>query len=396
MNRWSSLPKKRVLKMKKCIIAFFLFSGTPSFAADDLRYEIIIDLRGTESYLHLFEYQTTKTIPKIKELLTLQQTMSSQTLTDLGDSNVSLIPLFDEAIKIAQQKNGANKIPVRILGTGKIRLLSKLEQERIYSTIENRLNDTYHSKITITENRTLPGKLESLYHWLTINYLLNHFEHHSQTVGSVSINASSAEIAFEIKKTARPIDETVLTIDGKNYIVFSKSFLTLGLDQARQHMLLDTDANRCYPPDTPFRKKESGQFNLVICRSIYHQIIENFNIPQQLLPVYKTSLFVAFNQLYDIYHFFQEVPHPPDQETFEQSTIDPICHHPWKTFNEAYPYPPRSLLQNYCGNGIYITDLLYNGFKIHSSQLKMLSTINNQKIDWPLGAIFYEWIHDKP
>lgn len=385
--------------MKKLLLnvalAVSILFSTTSFAADS-HYSIIIDAGSSGSRLHLFQHNADKNMPVVTEVFTVKNTTPLNSFANHPEkSGESLKPLFDDAVKKLHDDNITEVIPTSVLGTAGMRLLPTDQQQAIYLNIKNFIEASYKNTLITSEVQTISGKIEGVYDWLDVNYLLKNFQNQTPTAGSIEMGSASTQIAYATQKMTKPIDETNLTINGKKYTVFSKSFLGLGQDQTHQGMRVDQDAKSCYPTDAPFDQGNTGHFNLVICKSIYHQIIESFEVQKQILPVYKVPTFIAFNGAYYTYHFFGVDPSPPDQETLEQTVIDPICNNSWESLKESYPYEPEHLLTNYCANIIYVTDLFYNAYQVQDSQLKVLSTINNQKIDWALGAMLYQLIKNE-
>jgi len=48
------------------------------------------------------------------------------------------------------------------------------------------------------------------------------------------------------------------------------------------------------------------------------------------------------------------------------------------------------LLSNYCANGVYVTELLYNTYQITGDDLQVADTVNQRSIDWTLGALIHQ------
>jgi hypothetical protein len=283
-------------------------------------------------------------------------------------------------------------ISVSVLGTGGMRLLSVEQQAAIYSDVRHFIDHHYKSKFQSSDIQTLPSKMEALYGWLSVNYLKKHFQKKEATFGSIDMGGASTQIAFETKPTSKSIDYTTLQINEKKYTVFSKSFLGLGMQQALESMNTDQDASTCYPSGTPYSPSQEGNFNLVRCNYIYRELINRFNVKQQIVPVYHVPKFVAFSGAYETYHFFDVDKDLPDQEVLEQQVLNPVCSNSWHALREAYPAEPHTILASYCANAIYITQLFYEGYGIRNTQLQVRSKIDDQKINWSLGALLYRLV----
>ena len=111
---------------------------------------------------------------------------------------------------------------INLLATAGMRLLPEEKQQAIYSSIKSFLKNNY--QFPVGEIKTISGKMEALYGWLDINYLLGNFKNHQATIGSIDMGGASTEIAFATEDESRPEDEIKIDINDKHYIVFSKSF----------------------------------------------------------------------------------------------------------------------------------------------------------------------------
>lgn len=366
-----------------------LIITTVSYAAES-HYAIIVDAGSTGSRIHLYKHNNDKNLPDIQDIFNKKSdTPLASYAAHPESASESLIPLINDVITKLQDENVNEKVPLHLLGTAGMRLLTLEQQDAIYDSVRNTIQTQYKTLIP-EEIHTISGKMEGLYDWLGVNYLTDSFKNNKPTAGTIDVGGGSIQIAFATNnKLKSPVDETSVHINGHDYVVFSKSFLGLGLDMARDSMHTDAHAANCYPKNAPYLQQKSGQFNLVNCRSVYHQLIESYQIEKQVPSVYKVSSFIAFSGAYHTYHFFGVDPNPPDQETLEQSKLNPICGHSWSVLKEAYPYETEYYLLNYCANGIYLTDLLYSGLQIQSKQLNVYTKINEQRIDWTLGSMLY-------
>lgn len=362
---------------------------TNNFAAE-INYSIIVDAGGSGSRVHLFQHNDDKNLPDIKDIFSKKNNLPLAAFANHPENaGESLKPLLDDVTKKIHDDKITEVIPIHVLGTAGMRLLTSEEQKAIYSSVKKYIGDHYSDTLTTMEIHTLSGKMEGIYDWLDVNYLAKNFQNKAPTAGSLDMGSASTQIAFATDKLTKSIDQMAVKINGVEYIVFSKSFLGLGLDQVRESMKMDALAATCYPKNAPFKGSQTGQFNLVNCRSIYQQIIESYRVADQIIPVYKVPTFIAFSGAYYTYHFFGADPNPPNQETLEQNVMNPVCGNPWEVLKAAFPYEDEAFLVNYCANGIYLTDLFYSAYQIQSKQLKVLNKINDQGIDWTLGAMMY-------
>ena len=80
----------------------------------------------------------------------------------------------------------------------------------------------------------------------------------------------------------------------------------------------------------------------------------------------------------------------PDQYSVEKRLKEYCEQKDWNWFQETFKQEPANLLPNYCTNAIYVTELLYNTYQIAGHDLQVADHIQNQGIDWTLGALLYQ------
>lgn len=379
------------MKKNRLLLTLALLLSSNLFA-ENVHYAVIVDAGSSGSRLHVFRYHEDTVMPQIETVFSEKNTTPLSTFAQQPENAIEAIkPLLDNAAKKIKDTATPDAVPISILGTAGMRFLPANEQKQLYDSLKQAIQSRYKNAFVPNELHTITGKMEGIYGWLAINYLAKNFQDHHQPFGVIDIGGGSVEIAFATDKSIRPIDEMKLTINHTDYLILSKSFLGLGLEETTKTMLIDQDAAHCFPKN--YKTTEiQGDFNLVNCSTIYRQIIANYEIDNLGLPLYKTPKFIAYSGAYDVYHFFGTYPNLPDQETSEQTIINPTCSNHWNTLKEAYPYEPENYLASYCSNGIFLTTLLYEGFKLQSPQLSILAKINEQRIDWTLGAMLYTLI----
>lgn len=374
-----------------------LFANASVFAADKslpgaAKYIIVVDAGSSGSRLHLFQYETTSSLPKIQDIFAESVKPGLSSFVSNPDaSGASLKPALDDAVKTLQTAGvDPHAVQVNVLATAGMRLLTEAQQAAIYLGVTKYIQANY--TFPIGDIKTISGKMEGLYGWLDINYLAQVFQFNQKnqpTAGSIDMGGASTQIAFAMPENPSRLttDEIALTINGQHYTVFSKSFLGLGQDQARNTMNSDAQAASCYPAGYAYAQNATGNFNFYNCQNIYSDVIAAQQVAQQV-PSTKGQTFVAYSSVYYAYNFFQ-VDTTPQQSTVE-AKIQQVCNTGWDQMKKDYPNQPEKYLSGYCANATYIDELLYNTYQLTGSQMTVLSKINGTEIDWPLGAVLYK------
>lgn len=365
-----------------------LFTPFSAFAANN--YMILVDAGSTSSKLHVFQYEP-GSMPVINDVFAETAKPGLSSFADHPESaGASLKKPLDDAGQFLQKQGVDLKtVPVNVFATAGMRLLPDDKQQAIYNNVTSYLKTNY--QYAAGEVKTIPGKMEGLYGWLDVNYLANHFQNHETTTGSIDMGGASTQIAFATHDHSKPDDEETFIINHQRYTVFSKSFLGLGQDQARDAMTKDTRASACYPLDYQF-SSGVGKFDFSTCHGPYNDIIQQQSVAEQILPT-KGQSFIAYSGVYYTYQFFN-VDKTPDQSILD-SHIQSVCNEPWSQLQKDYPTVDAKYLSAYCANGVYQDQLLYSTYQLQGQQLTVVSQINQKDIDWTLGAILYSLVKHK-
>ena len=376
------------------IAAILLFANSVVFASTP-HYAIVIDAGSTGSRLHIYQYDQSDKLPIIEEI-GIDKTFTKEIKEGLSsyakkpnESGVSLKPLFDAAATILQNKPAT----ISVLGTAGMRLLTADEQAAIYQNIRDYLKSYPFTIEKPTDDiATVPEKMEGVYGWLDVNYLGHQFASDKDvTVGAIDMGGASTEITFSTRDTSRSDDEVNLSINGVHYVVFSKSFLKLGQDQARATMNENAQADACYPINYPIPPTAKiGNFNQAGCGSLYADILKNKNVAGQIPLISSKQTFVAYSGIYYDFHFL-DVENTPTQATVEQA-IQRECTKSWDQLKSDHPKEAEKYLANYCANSVYVSSLLFGTYQLQNGQLEVKNANGNVEFNWAMGAVLFKLV----
>lgn len=359
-----------------------IFCCLSTYAAS--QYTILIDAGSSASRMHLFKHDATEIFPKIQKISSkeIKPGLSSFAKAPKKAAK-SLKPLLDEANQILNNQSVNPKmVKIHLLASGGMRRIEEKQQEKIYAQVKHYIKTHYH--FTIGDIKTIDGKEEGLYGWLSINYLTGTFQKKSKTFGSIDVGGASTQIAFETQDKTLSKDKAYLVINQKPYWVFSKSFLNLGQDQARETMKKHLGAIYCYPKGHIISPNQVGFFKMNKCRTIYSDILQKQAVKQQVAPQISMP-FIAYSAVYYVHDFFKI----NSKQSLKQK-IKTLCNKNWENWQKEHPNDPY--LSNYCANGTYIHELLYNTYQLQEKHVKVLNKIQDQEINWTLGALLHRLI----
>jgi apyrase len=361
----------------------------PAFGYDT-HYAMIVDAGSSGSRLHLFEYEMNNGIPKIEDIFSENTKPGlSSYATQPSAAGLSLKKLLEDAtVELNKRHVALPTVSISVFATAGMRLLPAPEQRQIYASVSDYI--TSHTQFKVAGIGTISGKMEGLFGWLDINYLAQNFQNHSATVGSIDMGGASTQIVFETTDTSKPQDEITVTVGDKSYLVFSKSLLGLGQDQALASMLTHADASSCYPQGYSSSKVMQGNFNYASCSSIYQDVINNKQVNQQILNT-ASNHFIAFSGAYYDLNFLN-VDKTPDYATVTDHLLT-VCSQTWQQLSNEHPND--KYLSNYCANNVYLSNLLFQTYQMGANQLTVEKQINQHDIDWTLGALLYAIINAK-
>jgi hypothetical protein len=368
------------------VIAILITSS--AFAAD-AHYAIIIDAGSSGSRLHLYQYELDHDIPVIQEKFSASTKPGlSAFVANPEAAGESLAKMLDGATTALKAANlDPHTIPISILATAGMRLLPEAKQVVIYQDVLKYLQKHYAFPVSRLE--TISGKMEGVYGWLDVNYLSNHFQD-NHTLGSIDMGGASTEIAFDTADMSQPDDVVTVKIGQNTYNVFSKSFLGLGQDQALSAINKEKAANACYPRNYPLGNTP-GQFDFGVCTTLYNQLLQAHQVIESIPPLGNQS-FVAFSGAYYTLHFFA-IDNSPGDDNLEKA-LHYVCSNSWEQLQQDYPNEAPPYLARYCANGVYLDNLLFHAYQLQPDHLKVVTRINNQDVDWALGAMLFEVAQD--
>jgi Golgi nucleoside diphosphatase len=164
-----------------------------------------------------------------------------------------LVALAENALP---QHHGADAhdVPIYLGATAGLRLIESGQRDTTMVRIRDLLHD---SEFLFRDEwaRVISGEEEGIYDWLTINYIKNGKalpNRSSTTYGALDLGGASTQISFSTQRRLLRSNEAFpLQIDDSNYLLYSRSFLHYGVDEARskhaRHIAANESNNPCYP-----------------------------------------------------------------------------------------------------------------------------------------------------
>ncbi|CAF3470059.1 unnamed protein product [Rotaria socialis] len=421
----------------------------------NIHYGVVIDCGSSGSRLYIYIWPEhsgqENELLQIKQLLDkqgnpvvkkLEPGLSSMAKTP-GNATEYLISLLDFAAETVPSDKH-RETPLYILATAGLRFLTPNEQKALLEDLFNDIVQNYHFQIEKTHIQVIPGKLEGIYSWIAINYVLGRFQSNTtdsisvtsgqtisiskkrpSTVGILDMGGASAQIAFEVSPDipveGEEIAEFSLGYDENQeifkYRIYVTTFLGYGANKAFEkyidriisialksspsnstHILID-DAD-CLPHGytanyTRYNKtitiKGEGDFH-----SCAKHLVTLLNLnttckkkPCSLNGIYQPRInyesqdFYGFSEFWYTMEDVLKIGGPYARLAFLNASTAKLLLFPKADLN-------RVLLQ--CFKSAWLYAFLHDGLKfpVNYQRLRSASLVNNNDVQWTLGAILYK------
>nr|XP_017512307.2 ectonucleoside triphosphate diphosphohydrolase 1 isoform X4 [Manis javanica] len=323
---------------------------------ENVKYGIVLDAGSSHTSLYIYKWPAEKendtgVVHQIEECKVKGPGISqyAQKLNDIGTYLTECMERARQVIPESKHK----ETPVYLGATAGMRLLS-IENEQLADKVLTMVTESlsrYH--FDFQGARIISGQEEGAYGWITINYLLGKFTQKltwlylkpnggdvQETYGALDLGGASTQITFvpQDKNIESPNNALHFRLYGKDYSVYTHSFLCYGKDQAlRQKLAKDIQA------------------------------------------------FSAYYYVMNFLNFTSE--EPPSQEKM-RNTMENFCSRPWEQMKIYFGDVKEKYLREYCFSGAYILSLLLSGYHFTADSWKnihFMGKIQGSNVGWTLG-----------
>ena len=223
-------------------MAFFSFWSIASEASTP--YYAIIDAGSGGSRLYL--YQVDNSVPTAPTLTQLVlpgvNKVTPGISTDLKNCDAYIAPLFTLLNNyLGTQNIPQTSVTVSLQATAGMRVISPLDQTKCYGAVQSELNKQL-SNVVVGPIKTIQGRYEGAFQWMTINYLKGNLSSGQKTVGVLEVGGGSYQMAFESPGKLQTLDFISIPFGGKSYSLFSRSYTGLGGNFSREDATDDPNA----------------------------------------------------------------------------------------------------------------------------------------------------------
>jgi apyrase len=362
-------------------------------AVHELHYALIIDAgsSGSRIYIYKVDPNIYGDLPginlvksaKVKPGISEWEADPAKARRNLED----LITAAKQTIDAPYRK----QTPLYLMATAGMRLLSAAKREKIMKAVSDVFieDDTFDFKKAVV----ISGAYEGLYSWIAANYLDDNFDPQTMREGILEMGGASTQIAF-VPSAGFTNHKVERNFRGQNYTIFTKSYLYMGMDQARRLAA----AASCYPTNFPISAGSiSGSGNFDRCAA---DIMEGFTalcenleyagphciFKQEFTPRVESEFFAisAFFYTFSFLGLEEQV----DLNALQSKGSD-FCLKDWGVLKKMYPNIPEKYLKSYCFSSAYFWSLLINGYRFPQDSVAITAKekIGRTVISWTLGAL---------
>lgn len=234
-----SLSKDRLIKLAAVVVvAFVAISALQTlFTKGNVVYGLMIDAGSTGSRIHTYTFQTQGT-GELKllgeDFLPIKPGLSAFKDSP-SKAAASLEPLLQRAKKIVPTAAHAST-PIVLRATAGLRMVGEDVANDILAEVRTYLRSSGFRFESDDWATILGGNDESLYTWITVNYLLNRAA--DNTVGTLEMGGGSSQAAFVPREVKAPSANCTTPSEKMDYKdrhmdLYAVSHLNFGLQKAR-------------------------------------------------------------------------------------------------------------------------------------------------------------------
>eukprot|EP01119_Soliformovum_irregulare_P023217 TRINITY_DN8086_c0_g1_i1.p1 TRINITY_DN8086_c0_g1~~TRINITY_DN8086_c0_g1_i1.p1 ORF type:complete len:479 (+),score=115.06 TRINITY_DN8086_c0_g1_i1:83-1438(+) len=328
-------------------------------------------------------------------------------------TNLSLVPnYFNATLQYLASVIPANmtaRTPIFLTATAGMRALPLSQQNATMLAVQAFLSTTpYMYKPEWVS--IIPGFLEGVFGWISVNYLYNRF-YDGPTYGAMDLGGVSTQLTFETPQAVAKNAATVTFGTTYKYNLYAYSYQGLGNDAARDGIvqLLLNQGNTvpltdpCYPlgynrtvtlNGTAYLV--TGSSNYASCQNLTRQLMDKSATcptpPCSFNGVFQPQ--IAANQTFVLFSAFAtalsvlQLPANTTLQTLQQSAVN-VCNMNYTTLNSTFT--DSTFSPTYCFLATFAVELPTYGYGIPIGYPNLIiqNSVNGSAISYAFGAVTY-------
>ncbi|XP_023367369.1 ectonucleoside triphosphate diphosphohydrolase 1 isoform X2 [Otolemur garnettii] len=413
------------------LIAVGVTQNKPS--PENVKYGIVLDAGSSHTSLYIYKWPAEKendtgVVQQIEECKVKGPGISKY-VQKINDLNIYLSECMERALKVVPSSQH-QETPVYLGATAGMRLLRMESEESAARVLDVVTRSLSSYPFNFQGARIITGQEEGAYGWITINYLLGKFikaqnwfylaypeSNHEETFGALDLGGASTQITFvPTRHSESEEDSLYFRLYGKDYEVYTHSFLCYGKDQALwQKLAKDIQTanggilrDPCFHPGYEKTVNISDLYKTPCTKKFKRTLpFEQFEIQgtgdyqqcqQSIVELFNTSYcpysscafngiflppiegdFGAFSAFYFVMNFFNLTSKVSRDKVTE--VVRNFCSRPWNEVKTSFVGIQEKYLSEYCFSGTYILSLLLHGYHFTNNSWDHTHFIGKKKVE---------------
>ena len=342
----------------------------------------VIDVGSTGSRIHVYAYINDEDKQAPVEVWSKKITPGFGTLNPKQSHiNAYLDELFQDA---------PEGFPVYFYASAGMRLLPSEHQAQYYNMVKNWFS---LSQWTLKEARTITGREEGIFAWLSVHEQLRRNTRVTipDNLSVMDMGGASVQVITAVNSTQNHNTSDYVDIDlhGKKQTLFVHSFLGLGQTLVSDQFL---DEPTCFPEGYLLPSGSLGQGNSGACVKHVSKLIDGVHEVKNVLhPALNKETAKTWYVIEGLAYLAKEAPFDRNKNEVTNDELlqlaeSTVCHRPWEDIQRDYPKEDR--LSRACLKASYYHALI-KSYGIDSSEpIHLVPNISS--VDWTLGVVLHQ------
>ncbi|KAL8518715.1 hypothetical protein ACS0TY_009893 [Phlomoides rotata] len=415
------------------LFCYVLFFGNKN--KDNKKYGVVIDGGSTGTRIHVFKYEVRDGNLLVdfseKGLISMRVNPGLSAYAEDPEGAGGAVAQLVEFAKRNVPAEQWAETDIRLMATAGMRLLQKVDQERILNVCRRVLRP---SGFRFRDNwvTVISGSDEGLYAWVVANYALGTLGGEPvQTTGIIELGGASAQVTFVSNEPMPPEFSREIKFGNFTYNLYSHSLLNFGqnvaFDLLKESLVSEghelatefSQSEKRIDPCTP-RGYVSGKEgwkppaslveknrhlptllpngNFTECRSASLKLLRKDQDKCSYQTCYIGSTFIpklqgnflATENFFHTSKFFRL-----RQQSFLSDMVvagQKFCNEDWSKLTQKFSSLEEDDLIRYCFSSAYIVALLHDslGIALDDHRIKYASHVHDTPLDWALGAFILQ------
>lgn len=388
---------------KKSLYNYFIVNNNTNYKSENI---IIVDMGSTGTRMHAYniqethnKYQHDHAIPYLTEIavsISKDSKYAGYYANNPQEIYKHIEPLYNDiSNQLENLYIDIKEVPIYYFSTAGLRLHPTEKQANIHTQLLNYTQNKKQHKAKVVA-KTIPGSLEGVFDWLSVNYKLQTIQNKTKTIAALDMGGASTQVAVEAvkyknykynynKQDIKNSNIYTLKFTNKKYNIYSQSLLGYGITQFKAN--IKNHSQNLKLAEQCLINNKHKKFNFKKCSLLIEQYLDNKkdHISSSKIIDYavKNNMQIAVQAAY--YYNFKFFNSRLLEDLIKQIP-DACCVHNTE-FKRKNPGLTNTEINNYCLNATYLKVLLNYAFNIPEDYKNLI--VPKHDINWTMGAALF-------